>query len=401
MSSFTQDFFTGNRERLSRALPNHLLVFCTHSLVQSSADLAFPFRQDSSFWYLTGLAIPDVWLVLDTATNQTTLLLPELNEYQKQWEGEFDERRITEVSGISNFSSKDSIGTFLRTAEKEGKTVGYLEPLTERVEPYGFYANPARRLLKIEITKHVKDPKDARLPLARLRQIKQPLEIEAIQQAIDVTTQTLDEVHSRLEAFSSEKELERAITAGFYTYGSDGHAYEPIVASGQNASIIHYNKNCDKIAKNQLILLDVGAQVDGYAADISRTWSVQHPTNRQQELFEATLELQNTAMNMLKPGVLLRDYQEDMEKHTLKMMKQLKCANPNDKYPHGFSHFLGLDVHDAGDYDAPLQPGSVLTVEPGIYLAEEAIGIRIEDNVLITEAGIKNLSEKIPRRLLY
>jgi Xaa-Pro aminopeptidase len=146
-------------------------------------------------------------------------------------------------------------------------------------------------------------------------------------------------------------------------------------------------------------LLDVGAKKYGYSADISRTWIYGKPSDRQRAIYDAVLQLQDKAFSMLKPGVLLREYQQEMEKAASKLMKKLHSDTENEKYPHGFSHFLGIDVHDAGDYESPLVEGMVLTVEPGLYLYDERIGVRIEDNVIVTKNGIKNLSEHIPRDL--
>jgi Xaa-Pro aminopeptidase len=145
--------------------------------------------------------------------------------------------------------------------------------------------------------------------------------------------------------------------------------------------------------------LDVGAEYLGYSADISRTWSVGNATKRQVDVYQAVLELQDKAFNMLKPGVYVREYQELMEKEAISVVAKLGASFVGDKFPHGFSHFLGIDVHDAGDYEQPLQENSVITVEPGIYLPIEGIGVRIEDDVRITKNGIEILSKNIPRVL--
>lgn len=379
------------------SLPESLIVIAGHVSLQMSADTSYPFRQDSNFWYLTGINYPDYVLVIDTKKATSTLIIPELNDYQKEWDGDRDNSEITKISGIQSTQYRTSFDSMLRDAKKRGLQICYIKSAPERVEPYGFYSNPARRILENEIKLVEPEPKDIRLEIARLRQIKQPVEIEALQTAIDITGTTLAGVKANLQKFKTEKGIERAISAGFYANGGDGHGYEPIIGSGINASVLHYNKNTDVLHDNTLVLLDVGAIYGGYSADISRAWSVGKPSDRQREVYDAVCELQDKAFSLLGPGVKMREYQIKMEKHAFKKMRQIGIKI--DQYPHGFSHFLGLDVHDAGDYDSPLIPNSVITVEPGIYLSDEGIGVRIEDDILITENGIKNLSKNIPRML--
>ncbi len=398
MNNFTSEFFNGNRKRISEALLDSLILIPAHSLLQSSADTPFPFRQDSNFWYLTGLDEPNLVLSIDTNSGRTNIFLPEQNDYQKLWDGELKATEYQNISGITEFLQRSDLRKQLVKAKKQGLQICYLAPLPELVEPYGFYSNPARRTLETEIKLIEPKPKDIRLELARLRQIKQPIEIEALQKAIDITTITLKDVKTRLADFKTEKEIERALSAGFFNNGADGHGYEPIVASGKNATTIHYMRNNDSVDNKSMILLDVGACVGYYSADISRTWSIVKPSPRQLEVFEAVEELQNRAYSLLKPGVLIKEYQKTMEEEAAKTMKNLGVTK-KQQYPHGFSHFLGLDVHDAGDYDAPLKENSVMTVEPGIYLPEEGIGVRIEDDVFITKTGIKILSKNIPTSL--
>lgn len=381
-----------------QTLPDSLIILSANACLQQSADLAFPFRQDSSFWYLSGINEPDILLVIDTKKGTSTLLIAEQNDYQIEWDGAVETEGYQKISGITLFSSQNELKHLIEDAKKRGLTICSVRPAEERVEPYGFYANPARRLLYAQLeTCGVKEPKDIRLQLAQLRQIKQEPELRALQRAIDITGDVLSDVKAKLSRFKTEKDVERAITAGFYSAGGDGHAYEPIVASGKNASTIHYNKNNEALAKGHLLLLDVGAQSEGYAADISRAWAVGHPTKRQKEVYDAVCELQEQAFSLLKPGVYLKEYQEEMEKRAAKTIEKLgKSPRP---FPHGFSHFLGLDVHDAGDYSSPLQPGTVLTVEPGFYFSDESIGVRVEDDILITKSGYINLSERIPKLL--
>ncbi|MCA9346480.1 aminopeptidase P family protein [Candidatus Saccharibacteria bacterium] len=384
-----------------RALPDSLILIPAHSNLQKSADEAFAFRQDSNFWYLTGINEPDLVLVIDSTSNKTTLLLPDQNDYQKEWDGSIDKTQLKSISGINEFDTLSELKRYIKQAKAKKTNICYLRSSPDRIEPYGFYANPARKMLETEIKKYIKKPKDVRPGLARLRMIKQPEEIEAIKRAIKITGETLNHLKNNLTKYSSESDIERQLTAGFYLNGADGHAFEPIVASGVNASTIHYRSNSSKLANDKLVLLDVGASSDMYASDISRVWSISgEPSKRQKEVWNACLEIQKYAFSLLKSGVLLRDYQAKVENFAQEIFKKHSFNSMIDKkFPHGISHFLGIDTHDAGVYDEPLQPNSIITVEPGIYLPEEGIGVRVEDDVLITETGIKILSESIPRAL--
>jgi Xaa-Pro aminopeptidase len=399
MNSINKEFFAHNRKRLSEALPNTLIVIPAHHTMQYSADQAYPFRQDSSFWYFTGINEHDLIFVLDTTKNEATIILSEISDYQKSWDGDLDFDEIKQSSGINKFESRKNLNKIVIQAKKQNKLIGYLKPLDEIVQPYGFYSNPARRKLELYLKKVSIDLVDCRLAIAKLRQIKQPVEVDMIKCAIEITGESLSLVKSEIANLGSETEVQRRLTTEFYAKGAEGHGYEPIVASSGNAAIIHYNKNNKPIQNNSLLLLDVGARYAGYSADISRTWAVGKPSERQNDIYTAVLELQDRAISMLKPGVLLKEYQLEMEKLIKVQMRRLNCSNAEEKYPHGISHFLGLDVHDAGDYDHPLQTGAVLTVEPGIYLTDEGIGVRIEDNIVITESGNDVLSRSISRDL--
>jgi Xaa-Pro aminopeptidase len=405
MTKFTNSFFTKNRKKLIKNLPEHFLVFTAHSMVQSAADIAYPFRQDSSFWYFTGIEEPDIWLTIDTETNTSVLYLPQKNEYQNEWDGEFDHTELQKTSGIDEIRFKSDLKRILKTAINDNRHIGYLPPLPDRVEPYGFYANPARKLLLEYLTTEGECPEDAlvdiRKHVARLRQVKQAVEIQAIQKAIDITGAGLKYVQENIETYAREGEAQRALSAEFLRLGSDKHAFEPIVASGANAAIIHYEKSHSQLRKLDLVLFDVGADYGGYAADVSRVYSIgKAPSARQKEIWQACLDIQQYAFSLLKPGVLLRDYQKKVEEKANSIFLKLNCSMADKPFPHGISHFLGLDPHDAGLYEEPLVEGCVITVEPGIYLPDEGIGVRVEDDVLITKTGIRILSDSIPK-LLY
>ncbi len=236
-----------------------------------------------------------------------------------------------------------------------------------------------------------------------MRQIKQPSELAAITKAVSATCHTLAEIKQNLSQFESEDELERAVSIGFLKQGLAEHAYQPIVATGKNATTLHYVKNNAPLESNDLVLLDVGAEHINYAADITRTWAFGKISARQKLVHRLVCELQDYAFAFLKSGVLMKDYENAMRAEAARICKKAGLIQNEDEinkiYPHATSHFLGLDVHDAADYNLPLAENMVLTVEPGIYLPSEGIGVRIEDDVVVTKKAVKIISNDLSRQL--
>nr|MDA3865409.1 M24 family metallopeptidase [Salinivirgaceae bacterium] len=197
----------------------------------------------------------------------------------------------------------------------------------------------------------------------------------------------------------------------FIANGADGHAFDPIVASGANSCTLHYTKNNAVMHSGDLLLLDFGSEYNGYAADMSRTLPVSGSfTPRQRELYQAVLDAQKAAIGLIKPGVTIKEINKATERFLeqrmvdLNLLKQTEIDNQPEDAPlykkyfmHGTCHFMGLDVHDVGDTAAVLEPGMILTCEPGIYISEEQIGVRIENDILVTESGAHDLMERVPR----
>lgn len=400
------NFFIENRHRLLGLFTGTApIVLTSNGLLQRNSDVNYPFRQDSTFWYLTGIDEPDVVLVMDKGKEY--LIVPDRDDSRAAFDGSIDYEALKKRSGIDSVVGVTDGWRQLSTRLKKVKHIATIAAAPGYIENHGLYTNPARARL-IEQMKVVNadiELLDLRPHITKMRMIKQPIELEIIQSAIDLTATTLMKLQKKgWQKFAHEYEVEAAITAAFRIEGAI-HAYQPIVASGSNACTLHYVHNSSPVKAGDLLLLDVGAEVSNYAADITRTYSVSIPTKRQQQVFDAVLAVQDYALEQLKVGATLKSYEETVyifmgEKlRELGLIKNIETAEVRKYYPHATSHFLGLDVHDIGDYDRPLEPGTVLTVEPGIYIAEEAIGIRIEDNILITENGPRVLSEKLPRVL--
>lgn len=402
---FTTEFFVGNRKRLQDELESNLVVLSANGLLQRSSDTTYPFRQDSNFWYLTGISEPDYLLVMNGTS--TFLIEPKRSEHRDQWDGAIDKRALKTVSGITEIEEHHAGWVRLDQLIKKYKKVHTITPADVYVEHFGFYTNPARAVLLAALHKHRKlELVDIRKVLARQRQIKQAPELEAIRRAIYITSTALSVVRRKVGRYRAEYQVAADITREFLHRGADGHAYTPIIAAGRNAATIHYVNNAQPITPGDLLLLDVGAEYQGYSADITRTYATGSVSRRQQQVYAAVRRVQQAAFRLLKPGIDMKAYEAQIDTTMARELKKLGLlADITDKkklkkyYPHLVSHFLGLDTHDAADYTVPLAPGMVLTVEPGMYIPDENIGVRIEDNVLVTETGIEILSRNIPADL--
>lgn len=403
-SLFTAAFFAANRARLRKLVGDDLIVLTANGLMQRSQDTTFPFRQDSNFWYLTGIDEPDLVLVMDG--DKEYLIVPDRDAVRSVFDGVLDNKRLSVCSGIKRVMPAKAGWQQLNKRLRLVKQVATLAAPPAYVERLDFYSNPARAALAQKLTAVNPQLKllDLRDHLKHLRMIKQPAELKALQRAIDLTVTGFQTIQSQLASLSHEYQVEAALTHHFRSQGSD-HGYEPIVAGGLRACTLHYVTNSAALDSSELLLIDVGAEVEHYTADITRTWPLKRPTKRQVAVLTATQAVQDYALGLLKPGVELKAYEKQVSEFMGQQLRELGLIKVADKrsirryFPHATSHFLGLDAHDVGDYEAPLQANTVLTVEPGIYIPEEGIGVRIEDDVLITKTGHRVLSAGLPTQL--
>jgi Xaa-Pro aminopeptidase len=408
MAEFTTDFFSGNRQKLRELFTGTApIVITANGLLQRGADSTYAFAQDASFWYLTGIDDPDIILVMDR--DKEYLIVPVRSASREAFDGTVSHERLVRRSGVRTVYDDSEGWEALAARLKKVKHVATLAIPPVYVEQYGMYTNPARVALvqRLKNSNESLELLDVSPHLTRQRMLKQPAELSAIQSAIDITIASIKETirPAALKKYAHEYEVEARLAQGFRSRGAAGHAFEPIVASGARACTLHNVANNGALAADELLLMDVGAEVGHYAADISRTVSLSAPSRRQQAVHAAVLDVQSYALQQLKPGVMLKEYEKDIEQYMgeklreLGLIKTIDHDNVRKYYPHATSHFLGLNVHDAGVYDRPLEAGAVLTVEPGIYIPEEAIGIRIEDDVLITDSGNTVLSAALSREL--
>lgn len=407
--TFDSSFFAGNRERLRQLFTGTApIVITANGRLQMSADEAFPFHQDRNFFYLTGLNEPGLILVMDK--DKEYLIVPPREVVVEQFDGAVNFDELSRISGIQLVVYEKEGWKKLSARLKKVQHVATLGAAPHFIDYLGLYTNPARA----DLQQRMKDINsslellDLRNHLARMRMVKQPLEIEAIQQAIDITIDSLKEITrpKQFAKYEHEYEIEADLSRGFRRSGAQGHAFSPIVASGERSCTMHHMLNNAALVDGEPLVMDVGAQYAFYAADITRTVAVGNTASRRmQQIYSAVCEVQDHAFSLLKPGVKIREYEQQIESfmgeklRELGLIKTIDRDNVRHYFPHATSHFLGLDTHDSGDYDHPLEPGVVLTVEPGIYVPEEGIGVRIEDDVLITEDGMKNLSARLPREL--
>lgn len=402
-SLFDAEFFAGNRRRLRELFTGTApIVITANGLLQRNGDNNYLFRQDSNFWYLTGIETPSAILVLEKAKEY--LIIPTLSEVDEVMGRPHDFEALSRRSGIEQVLDQKSGWKQLTNRTKKVKHIATLSAAPAFVEHYGFYANPARADLieKLKAINSDLELLDLREHLARMRMVKQPSELKAIQQAIDITIKALKKVQRKFPNYHYEYQIEADLSHEFRRQGAQGHAFSPVVAAGANTCHLHHTTNEAPIDDARHLYLDVGAEVENYSADITRTYFLKPPTKRERAIVDAVLEVAAFARDRLKPGVTIRENEKAVEQfmgeklRELGLIKSITKENVRKYYTHACSHYLGLDTHDTGDYDAPLVPGMVLTVEPGIYIPEENFGVRIEDDVLVTKTGIKVLSRHLP-----
>lgn len=406
-SEFSAEFFSGNRDRLRALFSGTAPIVITGSgLVQRSTDSAYSFQQDGSFWYLTGIDEPNVVLVMDK--NKEYLILPAASSVKDVFDGATDAAALAATSGIDAVLTAKDGWRQLMARLKKVKHIATLSPPVNFEPTFGMFTNGARQKLVDDLRSQNSEVEllDLSPHLQKLRMVKSESELAAINKAISITTQSLSQVKKQFQKqqYTHEFEIDNDLYKNFRLAGSRGHAFDPIVASGEHGATLHYNKNDSQIDYELGVVIDVGAEYNHYAADITRTWSVD-PSKRLTAVHKAVCEVHEFAVSLLRPGTLLKDYELKIEHFMGEKLRALGLISVIDHesvrkyFPHSTSHFLGIDVHDVGDYNRPLEPGVVLTVEPGIYIPAENIGVRIEDDILITSSGSQNLSASLPHDL--
>ncbi len=397
-------FFVNNRRKLAQALKGGLIVATAYSKMQRTNDEAFKFEQESNFLYLTGITEPDWWVIYDGNRDKSWLVRPDADSYTAIFNGSLSDSDAQKISGAEEVISRDDALNLLRQLKRSHNLVHTIKQ-PEGVERYNFVLNPALAKVYDLLDRNFQNVQNCRKELAVIRAIKQSEEITQIKKAINITHKALELVKSNMSDYVYEYEVEADISREFIRAGAQ-HSFEPIVAGGKNACTLHYNKNNAKLHKGKLLLIDTGAKIGQYSADITRTLAFGNPTNRSKEVHEAVLSVQTSIIKKLCPTLSLQDLQHIVEMEMTEKLKELKLVKDDPLtelphyFPHAIGHGLGLDLHEPLAHET-LQEGMVITIEPGIYIPKEGIGVRIEDDILITKNGALNLSAKLPTSLVY
>lgn len=386
--------FQNNRNRLKRELPNSLIIVSSYDRMQLTNDMAVKFIQEANFLYLTDIHETGWLVVIDSQNDREYLVQPEHAEYTKLFEGTLSGDEATKQSAIESFITYDELKTIIKNFSGD---VHCVFPTNNNL----FYENPAMQRLYDFIENCGKAPVDCRLDLARLRAIKQPYEIDRIHKAIDITCRAFEHVMTQKNNYNSENEIEAEFNY-YFTKHNATHGYDPIVASGRNACTLHYDSNNQLLVKHSLVLMDIGAKVSDYTADITRTIAIGEISDETRRYYEALETAHRKIISLIQPNLEVSKYMERVDEILSRTFASLGLIeNSSDKqgyrkyFPHAISHGLGLDTHDRLGRASHFLPGMVLTVEPGLYVPEKNIGIRIEDNILVTSDGSENLSSSL------
>lgn len=414
--SLPKQLFIKNRAKFTAKMrPNTLAVFNSNDIFPISADSTMPFQQHRDIFYLSGVDQEESILVIfpdaKNEAHREILFLKETNETIAIWEGEkLNKIQAFELSGIKtvywlqqfqvifNQLMSEAEGIYFNTNEHL-RAVTEVETREDRFIKKCKSDYPAHTVYKSAPILHT------------IRSIKEEEELKLMQQACDITKKGIERLLKFIKPGVWEYEIEAELAHEFLINRSKGFAYTPIIASGKNACVLHYIENNKQCKDGDLILLDVGAEYANYASDLTRCLPVNGRfTERQKEVYNAVLHVKNEAQKLLVPGTIIPEYHKEVgrimesELIKLKLIDSTDIKNQNPDWPvykkyfmHGTSHFLGLDTHDVGLFNEPIQAGMVFTCEPGIYIPEEGIGIRIEDDLVVTNDGKPfNLMANIP-----
>jgi Xaa-Pro aminopeptidase len=413
--AFPSELFCKNRAKLTASLsPKAIVVLSSNDIMPTNADGTMGFKQQTDLFYLTGIDQEETILILYPDAPEEhlkeILFVKETSELIAVWEGhKLTKKEATQISGIKNIQWVDNFDAILKTLIYSSESI-YLHA-NEHIRNASPVETQNDRLAKKIKALYPLHPIHRLAPLLNtIRMVKESAELVALQKAIDITEKAFRRVLSFTKPGVTEYEIEAEFIHEFIKSRSGGFAYTPIIASGANACVLHYISNELTCQDGDLLLLDVGACYGNYNADMTRTIPVNGRfTARQKAVYVAVQSVLDFATELMKPGIYWVDYQKEVERFMegqlidlgLFSRKDVEKQDPNaplfKKYfMHGVAHHLGLDVHDVWDKYKPFQAGMVLTCEPGIYIREEGLGVRLENNLLITEQGTDNLMKHIP-----
>ena len=409
------EIFIQNRKRFTDKMEkNSIAIFNSNDELPVNGDALYPFVQSSDLLWLTGVTQEDSMLILYPGNPdpkyREVLVLVRPNELKEKWDG----HRLTakegkEISGLETVVWLDVLDGMLQPWIHLADTI-YLDTnendRKSNLVPVRDYRYAADMRSRYPLHNYRRSAKI----LKELRAVKSALEVEVIQKAIDITDNTFRRLLKFIKPGVMEYEIEAEIFHSFLSQRATGPGYSSIIASGDRARTLHYVSNNGECKDGELILMDFGASYGNYNADLTRTVPVNGKFGRRQKtVYNACLHLHQYAASILRPGISINDYTEKIgdeatvifQKIGLLKKSEIKNEDPANrayrKYLyHGISHHLGIDVHDLGTKNEPIKPGMVFTIEPGIYIEEEHVGVRIENNFWITKNGNKDLMKNIP-----
>ena len=395
--------------------PNSLAVFNSNDIFPISADSTMPFQQHRDILFLSGVDQEESILVIfpdsKNEAHKEVLFLKETSDLIAVWEGEkLNKEQAFEVSGIKTVYWLNQFPVMFKQmmADASNVYVNTNEHLRANTE---VETREDRFIKQLKSDYPAHQVRKSAPIMHRIRSVKDAIEIELLQKACKITEAGVRRLLSYIKPGVWEYEIEAELAHEFLRNRSKGFAYTPIIASGKNACVLHYIENNQQCKDGDVILLDVGAEYANYASDLTRCIPVNGRfTARQKEVYNAVLHVKKSAEKLLVPGTIMAEYQKEvgriMEGQLLNLglISQLDITNQNPEWPaykkyfmHGTSHFMGLDTHDVGLWNEPIKAGMVFTCEPGIYIPEEGLGIRLEDDLVVQESGAPfNLMKDIP-----
>jgi Xaa-Pro aminopeptidase len=402
-----KEFFTRNRINILESIKdNSMLILFAGEAPQKSADEAYDFTPNRNFYYMAGISRENMILMITKINNKVNqmLFIEKADPVLEKWIG----KRMTieeakEASGIDNIQFlEDFEESFSRLMLNYDMKKLYLD-----LEKISFDSIPTSSHL---FAKMINDKypqlkiKNIYQDICNLRLIKTEEEIAEMKKAIEITNEGIKSLMTNAKPGMMEYQIEANFDYILKCAGVADYAFKTIAASGINATVLHYSQNNTKTEDKDLILFDLGAQWNYYNADISRTFPLNGKfTERQKEIYNIVLKAMEDTMAVIKPGVPFTKLNETAKQSLAGGLKKLGIIKEDSElskyYFHSVSHYLGLDTHDVGSREIELKPGMVLTVEPGLYIPEEKIGIRVEDDVLVSENGYENLSKNILKKI--
>jgi Xaa-Pro aminopeptidase len=384
-----RDEYRARRTELRKSLDGVLVLFGANE----SDDLHDAFFQESNFFYLSGWQEPGAALIL--TAKEEILFLPPRDEHDERYNGHrtaAGDPGVTGKTGFAKVLPRSALESqFLRLTESSSRIYSLSDAIPPDVQ-----AQKLKRIASLH------DHAPAADLIAKLRVKKSPAEIDLIRKATDASVAAHLAAWKRMKPGLHEYEIAATMVDTYSELGCERSAYAPIVGSGPNGVILHYSANRRRMDAGEVAVIDVGAECSGYTSDVTRTVPVNGKFSpRERELYNIVLGAQKAAIAAMKPGVKVRGDPKSLYQIAYDYInthgKDLHGEPLGKYFNHGLSHYIGLDVHDPGDINVPLEPGMVISIEPGVYIAEENIGIRIEDTVVVTETGSDVLSAALPK----